>query len=76
MANKPKRKKAVKRLAKKAKRTRGAKPRRKVRAAKTKMKAKRLQKGLVETSIDAVVDTIRETPALRSKLAGHNTFED
>jgi hypothetical protein len=62
--------KAAKRTAKKRK------PAVKARSRKPAKKTRRAKRRKPASIVDTVAGTVRETGELRSRLAGHNTFED
>jgi hypothetical protein len=72
-ARKKKARKPAKRAAKKRK---VAARKRKVAAKRRPAKARRAKPRKSENLAEALVDAALEAGALRSRLAGHNTFED
>ena len=69
--------KSRKKARKPAKRTgKKRKPAVKARARKPAKKTRRAKRRKQASIVDTVTGAVRETGELRSRLAGHNTFED
>ena len=68
--------KSRKKVRKAPKQAAGRRKAAKAKARRPAKKARRAKRRKQPSIIDAVAGTVRETGELRSRLAGHNTFED
>ena len=67
---------ARRRVRRRSERRKKRKPAVKARARKPAKKTRRAKRRKQASIVDTVTGAVRETGELRSRLAGHNTFED